>query len=119
MEAGGFEYLLQEFPPEFECVRPLCRTIRDPKSLYNPVIKEYDDDDDDDDDDRLKLNKINVCTVMVNQKLQDTPLSPVDPPSEYNQPYLQILCGNDDFTTMPLLCLLLRLASRLAFGFLS
>ncbi|KAG5302196.1 serine/threonine protein kinase Sgk2 [Histoplasma ohiense] len=60
MEAGGFEYLLQEFPPGFECVKPLCRTIRgvmfphgkeglivgtpqDPKRLYDPIIKAYDD----------------------------------------------------------------------------
>ncbi|OJD22161.1 hypothetical protein ACJ73_06495 [Blastomyces percursus] len=28
MEAGGFEYLLQEFPPDLECVKNLCRTIR-------------------------------------------------------------------------------------------
>ncbi|EEH36517.2 hypothetical protein PAAG_06935 [Paracoccidioides lutzii Pb01] len=60
MEAGGFEYLLQEFPPGFECVKPLCRTIQgvlfpygkeglivgtpqDPKWLYDPIIKPYDD----------------------------------------------------------------------------
>ncbi|EGE79109.1 serine/threonine-protein kinase Sgk2 [Blastomyces dermatitidis ATCC 18188] len=60
MEAGGFEYLLQEFPLGFECVKPLCRTIRgvmfphgkeglivgtpqDPKRLYDPIIKAYDD----------------------------------------------------------------------------
>ncbi|KAK2804112.1 hypothetical protein FQN50_006740 [Emmonsiellopsis sp. PD_5] len=60
MEAGGFKYILQEFPPDFECVKPLCRTIRgvlfphgmeglivgtpqDPKKLYDPIIKAYDD----------------------------------------------------------------------------
>ncbi|EEH46959.1 uncharacterized protein PADG_03057 [Paracoccidioides brasiliensis Pb18] len=60
MEAGGFELVLQEFPLEFECVKHLCRTIRgvlfpygkegmivgtpqDPKILYDPIIKAYDD----------------------------------------------------------------------------
>ncbi|EDN05787.1 predicted protein [Histoplasma mississippiense (nom. inval.)] len=60
MEAGGFEYLLQEFPPDFERVKHLCKTIRgvlfpygkeglivgtpqDPKRLYDPIIKAYDD----------------------------------------------------------------------------
>ncbi|OJD15290.1 hypothetical protein AJ78_04439 [Emergomyces pasteurianus Ep9510] len=60
METGGFEYLLQEFPPDFEPVKHLCRTIRgvlfpyrkeglivgtpqDPQKLYDPIIKAYDD----------------------------------------------------------------------------
>ncbi|EER43194.1 serine/threonine protein kinase Sgk2 [Histoplasma capsulatum H143] len=60
MEAGGFEYILQEFPPDFKCIKPLCRTIQgmlfpygkeglivgtpqDPDRLYNPIIKAYDD----------------------------------------------------------------------------
>ncbi|KAI1932017.1 hypothetical protein LOZ66_006971 [Ophidiomyces ophidiicola] len=60
MEARGFEYLLEEFPLEFECVKPLCRTIRgilfpygdqglivrtpqDPKRLYDPIVKAYSD----------------------------------------------------------------------------
>ncbi|EEH20420.1 hypothetical protein PABG_02679 [Paracoccidioides brasiliensis Pb03] len=60
MEAGGFELVLQEFPLEFECVKHLCRIIRgvlfpygkegmivgtpqDPKILYDPIIKAYDD----------------------------------------------------------------------------
>ncbi|OAX81630.1 hypothetical protein ACJ72_04029 [Emergomyces africanus] len=60
MQAGGFEYLLQEFPPDFECVKPLCKTVRrilfpygeeglivgtpqDPKKLYDPIIKAYDE----------------------------------------------------------------------------
>ncbi|EEH33097.1 hypothetical protein PAAG_04150 [Paracoccidioides lutzii Pb01] len=60
MEAGGFEYLLQEFPPDSECVKNLCRTIRGvlfpygkeglivgtpqvPQRLYDPIIKAYDD----------------------------------------------------------------------------
>ncbi|EDN11291.1 predicted protein [Histoplasma mississippiense (nom. inval.)] len=60
MEAGGFEYLLQEFPPDFERVKHLCRTIRGvlfpygkeglivgtpqvPQRLYDPIIKAYDD----------------------------------------------------------------------------
>ncbi|EFR03242.1 FunK1 protein kinase [Nannizzia gypsea CBS 118893] len=60
MQAGGLEYLLQEFPLGFECVKPLCRAIRgvlfpygkgelilgtpqDPKRLYDPILKAYDD----------------------------------------------------------------------------
>ncbi|EEH33157.2 hypothetical protein PAAG_04210 [Paracoccidioides lutzii Pb01] len=60
MEAGGFEYLLHEFPPDFERVKHLCRTIRGvlfpygkeglivgtpqvPQRLYDPIIKAYDD----------------------------------------------------------------------------
>ncbi|EDN06067.1 predicted protein [Histoplasma mississippiense (nom. inval.)] len=60
MGADGFEDILSEFPPIFECAKPLCRAIRDilfpyggrgiivgtpqdPKRLYNPIIKAYDD----------------------------------------------------------------------------
>ncbi|EAS34035.2 uncharacterized protein CIMG_05059 [Coccidioides immitis RS] len=61
MEAGGFErILMKEFPPCFDCVKPLCRAIRDilfpygkkglivgtpqdPKRLYGPIIKAYED----------------------------------------------------------------------------
>lgn len=60
METGGFEYLLQEFPPDFECVKHLCRSIRGvlfpyrkeglivgtaqvPQKLYDPIIEAYDD----------------------------------------------------------------------------
>ncbi|KKZ63652.1 hypothetical protein EMCG_02042 [[Emmonsia] crescens] len=60
METGGFEYLLQEFPPDFKCVKNLCRTIQGvlfpyrkeelivgmpqvPQRLYDPIIKVYDD----------------------------------------------------------------------------
>ncbi|PGH35791.1 hypothetical protein GX50_01375 [[Emmonsia] crescens] len=60
MEAGGFErILMKEFPPWFDCIKPLCRAIRDilfpyndrglivgtpqdPKCLYDPIIKAYD-----------------------------------------------------------------------------
>ncbi|EEH40557.1 hypothetical protein PAAG_09010 [Paracoccidioides lutzii Pb01] len=62
MEAGGFErILMKEFPPWFDWVKPLRRNIRrilfphgaeglivgtpqDPKRLYDPTIKAYDDD---------------------------------------------------------------------------
>jgi hypothetical protein len=27
MDAGGFEYILEEFPLEFDCVKPLCREL--------------------------------------------------------------------------------------------
>ncbi|KAL2359355.1 hypothetical protein RJZ56_007796 [Blastomyces dermatitidis] len=60
MGADGLEDILTEFPPAFEFAKPLCRAIRDilfpygdrgiiigtpqdPKHLYNPVIKAYDD----------------------------------------------------------------------------
>ncbi|KKZ62396.1 hypothetical protein EMCG_03191 [[Emmonsia] crescens] len=60
MGADGLEDILTEFPPAFEFAKPLCRAIRDilfpygnrgiivgtpqdPKRLYNPVIKAYDD----------------------------------------------------------------------------
>ncbi|KAI9782551.1 MAG: hypothetical protein M1816_001848 [Peltula sp. TS41687] len=60
MDAGGFErLLLKEFPPLFDCVKPLCRelrrilfpihkdelftgTLRDPEVLYGPVLKAFD-----------------------------------------------------------------------------
>ncbi|EDN02615.1 predicted protein [Histoplasma mississippiense (nom. inval.)] len=60
MGADGLEDILTEFPPAFVFAKPLCRAIRDilfqygdrgiivgtpqdPKRLYNPVIKAYDD----------------------------------------------------------------------------
>ncbi|KAG5289062.1 serine/threonine protein kinase Sgk2 [Histoplasma ohiense] len=60
MSVDGFEDILSEFPPIFECVKPLCIAIRDilfpykdrriivgtphdPKRLYNPIIKAYND----------------------------------------------------------------------------
>jgi len=55
----AFENILDEFPPLFDCVKPLCRTIRDilfpygnglfigtppdPERLYGPTIKAFDD----------------------------------------------------------------------------
>ena len=59
MDRGGLKELLAEFPPEFDCVKPLCRTLRDilfpyrdglftgtpedPEILYGPFIKTFDD----------------------------------------------------------------------------
>ncbi|EEH11710.1 conserved hypothetical protein [Histoplasma capsulatum G186AR] len=54
MSVDGFEDILSEFPPIFECVKPLCRfpskdrriivgTPHDPKRLYSPIIKAYND----------------------------------------------------------------------------
>ncbi|OJD18750.1 hypothetical protein ACJ73_08693 [Blastomyces percursus] len=59
MRADGFEDILSEFPPIFECAKPLCRAIRDilfpyggrgitvgtPQDpcLYNPIIEAYDE----------------------------------------------------------------------------
>ncbi|EQL00356.1 serine/threonine-protein kinase Sgk2 [Ophiocordyceps sinensis CO18] len=59
MDKNGFEAILREYPPAFECVKPLCRTIRDvlfpyfgglftgtpvdPKIMYDPIIKAFDD----------------------------------------------------------------------------
>ncbi|KAM4067749.1 hypothetical protein HRG_009852 [Hirsutella rhossiliensis] len=62
MDAGkgkGLDLILREFPPAFDCVKPLCRTIRDilfpyrhglftgtpqdPKILYDPIIKAFED----------------------------------------------------------------------------
>ncbi|KKZ68768.1 hypothetical protein EMCG_05627 [[Emmonsia] crescens] len=80
MESGGFErILMKEFPPWFDWVKPLCRTIRrilfphgeeglivgtpqDPKRLYNPIIKAYDD--------AIALiepNRFNDCYVLANK----------------------------------------------------
>ena len=59
-ENMGFGFILREFPPKFERVRSLCKTLRDilfpygetglivgtpydPKQLYDPIIKTYDD----------------------------------------------------------------------------
>ncbi|KAI9781456.1 MAG: hypothetical protein M1816_002377 [Peltula sp. TS41687] len=60
MEAGGFERLLvKEFPPQFDCMKPLCRELRgilfpihdnalfiktpkDPEILYGPMIHAFD-----------------------------------------------------------------------------
>jgi hypothetical protein len=55
----GLDLILEEFPPSFDCVKPLCRTIRDvlfpyrrglftgtprdPKILYDPIIKAFED----------------------------------------------------------------------------
>ncbi|OJD25733.1 hypothetical protein ACJ73_02890, partial [Blastomyces percursus] len=60
MGADGLEDILSEFPPIFDCAKPLCRAIRDilfpyggrgiivgtpqdPKRLYDPIIKAYND----------------------------------------------------------------------------
>ncbi|MCJ1387127.1 hypothetical protein MMC17_010256 [Xylographa soralifera] len=59
MGVNGFEELLEEFPLILECIMPLCREIRgilfpyqngmftgtplDPKELYDPIIKAFDD----------------------------------------------------------------------------
>ncbi|KAI1127396.1 serine/threonine-protein kinase Sgk2 [Nemania abortiva] len=59
MDAGGLEVILREFPPKFEFIKPLCRelrdilfpyrrclftgTPRDPKVLYDPIVKAFDD----------------------------------------------------------------------------
>lgn len=58
MDVNGFGFILREFPPEFECVKPLCRellgilfpyrdglftgTPKDPGILYGPIIKAFD-----------------------------------------------------------------------------
>jgi Fungal protein kinase len=58
MAVKGLEYILEEFPPHFNCVKPLCRELRgilfpyreglfvgtpkDPKVLYEPIIKAFD-----------------------------------------------------------------------------
>ncbi|KJZ69638.1 hypothetical protein HIM_10977 [Hirsutella minnesotensis 3608] len=57
-EDMGFGFILREFPPEFDCVKPLCRELRgilfpykdglfvgtpkDPEVLYGPIIKAFD-----------------------------------------------------------------------------
>ena len=59
MDKQGIERLMMEFPPSFNSVKPLCRTIRDilfpyrdglfvgtptdPKVLYEPIITAFDD----------------------------------------------------------------------------
>ncbi|KAM5499615.1 hypothetical protein McanMca71_006189 [Microsporum canis] len=59
MSVDGFGDILQEFPPLFDCVKPLCSAIRDilfpyknglivgtpqdPKQLYEPILKAYED----------------------------------------------------------------------------
>ena len=59
MGVNGFEELLEEFPLILECIMPLCREIRgilfpyqnrmftgtplDPKELYDPIIKAFND----------------------------------------------------------------------------
>ena len=59
MYADGFDEILEEFPPAFDCVKPLCTKIRgilfplqdgrlftgtlsDPKALYEPIIEAFD-----------------------------------------------------------------------------
>jgi len=58
MDAGMFNLILEEFPPDFDCVKPLCRELRgilfphknglfigtpkDPEILYGPIIKAFD-----------------------------------------------------------------------------
>ncbi|KAL1952470.1 hypothetical protein VTO42DRAFT_5291 [Malbranchea cinnamomea] len=60
VDANRFELILaKEFPPEFDCIKPLCRelrgilfpfrnntiftgTPRDPEVLYGPIIKAFD-----------------------------------------------------------------------------
>jgi serine/threonine protein kinase len=58
MDKNGLEVILREFPQVFDCVKPLCRTIRDvlfphkdglftgtpqdPNILYDPIIKAFD-----------------------------------------------------------------------------
>lgn len=58
-EDKGFGFILREFPPEFDCVKPLCRELRgilfpiqkdelftgtpkDPEILYGPIIEAFD-----------------------------------------------------------------------------
>ncbi|KAK5999022.1 hypothetical protein PT974_01409 [Cladobotryum mycophilum] len=59
MDKNGLETILREYPQAFDCVKPLCRTIRDvlfphkdglftgtpqdPNILYDPIIKAFDD----------------------------------------------------------------------------
>ena len=59
MDASGFEDILEEFPSEFDCIKPLCRGLRvilfpirdnalftgtpkDPEILYGRIIKAFD-----------------------------------------------------------------------------
>lgn len=55
----GLDLILEEFPPAFECVKPLCRTIRqilfpyryglftgtpkEPEISYDPIINAFND----------------------------------------------------------------------------
>lgn len=60
MDKYGLEFILREFPEDFDCVKPLCRAIRnvlfpykdgglftgtpqDPHILYDPIIQAFDD----------------------------------------------------------------------------
>ena len=61
MGISGFEAILREFPQAFDCVKPLCKKIRgilfpfrkdgsldtgtptDPKKLYGPILKAFDE----------------------------------------------------------------------------
>ncbi|KMU89681.1 hypothetical protein CIHG_07488 [Coccidioides immitis H538.4] len=60
MSVDRFDDILSEFPPWFECVKPLCNAVQDilfpygkkglivgtpqdPKRLYDPIIKAYED----------------------------------------------------------------------------
>ena len=59
MGVDGFEDIMEEFPPLFDCVKPLCKTIRDilfpykdglftgtpkdPEVLYGTILKAFDD----------------------------------------------------------------------------
>ncbi|KAL1952877.1 hypothetical protein VTO42DRAFT_4064 [Malbranchea cinnamomea] len=59
VDAKGFELILEEFPPMFDCLKPLCKelrsllfpirdnaiftgTPRDPEVLYGPIIKAFE-----------------------------------------------------------------------------
>ncbi|KJZ70353.1 hypothetical protein HIM_10244 [Hirsutella minnesotensis 3608] len=59
MDANGFEDVLEEFPEEFECIKPLCRELRsilfpirdnalftgtpkDPGIVYGPIIEAFE-----------------------------------------------------------------------------
>ena len=66
MHADGFKAVLGEFAPAFDCIKPLCRKIRsilfpltkdgeldlgtpaDPNTLYEPIIKAFEDAIDED-----------------------------------------------------------------------
>ncbi|KAF2454800.1 FunK1 protein kinase [Lineolata rhizophorae] len=57
-ESGGLLFILREFPPEFDCVKPLCWELRailfpyrdglftgtpkDPEVLYEPILRAFD-----------------------------------------------------------------------------
>jgi len=58
MHVDGFEDILEEFPPYLDCLKPLCRELReilfpyrkglfvgtpkDPEVLYEPIVKAFD-----------------------------------------------------------------------------